>query len=105
MHKKTTIDVKLENNEFVTETDSEDEENDDVQIWNFNEERDERFLFIYQSNDMKRIYRKYAPYLILLDATYRTTKYALPLYLLVVKTNVNYQVRPYFSLTSQYILF
>ena len=42
---------------------------------------------------MKRIYRKYAPYLILLDATYRTTKYALPLYFLVVKTNVIYQVQ------------
>ena len=55
------------------------------------------FCFIYQSNDMKRIYRKYAPYLILLDATYRTTKYVLPLYFLVVKTNLNYQVRPYFQ--------
>ena len=53
---------------------------------------------------MKRTYRKYAPYLILLDATYRTTKYPLPLYFLVVKTNVNYQVRPYFSLISLYIL-
>ena len=73
--KKTTLDVKLENDEFVTEIDSKDEENDDVQIRNFNEESDGRFLFIYQSNDMKRIYRKHAPYLILLDATYRTTKY------------------------------
>ena len=87
------------------ETDSEDEENDHAQVRNFNEERDGRFLFIYQYNDMKRIYRKYAPYLILPDATYRTTKYALPLYFLVVKTNVNYQVRPYFSFISLYLLF
>lgn len=28
----------------------------------------------------------------LLDATYRTTKYALPLYVLCVRTNVRYQV-------------
>ena len=76
---------------FVTETDSEDEENDDVQIRNFNLESDGRFLFIYQSIGMKRTYRKYGPCLILLDATYRTTKYALSLYFLVVKTNVNYQ--------------
>ena len=103
MDKKTTLDVKLENDEFVTETDSEDEENDNVQIRNFNEESDGRFLFIYQSNDMKRIYRKYAPYLILLDATYRTTKYTQPLYYSVVKINVNYQIRPYFSLISLYI--
>ena len=55
---------------------------------------------------MKKIYRKYAPYLILLDATYRrTTKNALLLYFLVVKTNVNYQVRPYLSLISLYIIF
>ena len=30
----------------------------------------------------------------MLDATYRTTKYALPFFFIVVKTNVNYQV-PY----------
>ena len=45
---KATLDVKLENDEFVTETDSEDEENDDAQIRNFNEENNGRFLFIYQ---------------------------------------------------------
>lgn len=28
----------------------------------------------------------------MLDATYRTTRYALPLFLLAVKTNVDYQV-------------
>ena len=98
MERKVALDVKLENDKVVTETDRENEENDDVQIRNFNEENDGRFLFIYQSNDMKRIYRKYTSYLILPDATYRATKYALPVYLLVVKTNVNYQVRPYFSL-------
>lgn len=64
---------------FVTETDSEEEENGDVQIRSFNEESHGRFLFIYQSHDMKRAYRKYAPYLILLDGTYRTTKRVLSL--------------------------
>ena len=29
----------------------------------------------------------------MLDVTYRTTKYVLPLFFMVVKTNVNYQVR------------
>ena len=28
----------------------------------------------------------------LLDATYKTTRYALPLFLLVIKTNIDYQV-------------
>ena len=30
--------------------------------------------------------------LTLLDATYRTTRYALPLFFLVVKTNIDYQI-------------
>ena len=41
---------------------------------------------------MKYLYQNYAPYLMLLDATYKTTKYALPLFFAVVKTNVNFQV-------------
>lgn len=41
---------------------------------------------------MQRLYRRYGKTLVLLDATYRTTKYSLPLYFLVVQTNVNYQV-------------
>ena len=32
------------------------------------------------------------PTLVLLDATYRTSKFLLPLYFLGVQTNVNYQV-------------
>ena len=51
-----------------------------------------KMMFAYQSNKMQRLYRQYAPTLLLLDATYRTTKYSLPLYFLVVQTNVNYQV-------------
>ena len=49
-------------------------------------------MFVYQSHEMRRLYRRCAPILVLLDATYRTTKYSLPLYFLVVQTNVNYQV-------------
>ena len=41
---------------------------------------------------MQRLYRRYTPTLVLLNATYRTTKYSLPLFFLVVQTNINYQV-------------
>ena len=41
---------------------------------------------------MKRLLKKYGNELFLLDATYKTTRYALPLFFLVVKTNVDYQV-------------
>ncbi|XP_039282521.1 uncharacterized protein LOC120348732 isoform X1 [Nilaparvata lugens] len=48
-------------------------------------------LFVYQNKEMAHSYRKYGMNTILLDATYRTCKYALPLYFIVVETNVNYQ--------------
>ena len=65
---------------------AEDEE-DDILV-----EEDSKLLFCYQDNEMKRLYRRYAPYLILLDATYKTSKYSVPLFFLVVQGNVNYQV-------------
>ena len=45
---------------------------------------------------MKRLYQKYGKQMVLLDATYRTCRYALPLFFLVVRTNVNYQVAAVF---------
>ena len=38
----------------------------------------------------KNLLERYGNTLCLLDGTYKTTKYALPLYFLVVKTNVDY---------------
>ena len=51
-----------------------------------------KFIYVYQSKFMQMIYRRYGPNLVLLDATYKTTKYVIPLYFLVVQTNVNFQV-------------
>ena len=33
-------------------------------------------MFVYQSNEMQKLYRRHTPTLLLLDATYRTTKYS-----------------------------
>ena len=41
---------------------------------------------------MKHIFNTYGNQLVLLDATYKITKYALPRFFLVVKINVNFQV-------------
>ena len=41
---------------------------------------------------MKNMYKRYGNHMILLDATYKTTKYPLPLFFAVVKTIVNFQV-------------
>ena len=58
-------------------------------------------LFVYQSSEMKHIFNTYGNQLVLLDATYKTTKYALPLFFLVVKTNVNFQVCAVFVIQEE----
>ena len=47
---------------------------------------------MYQSKDMHRLYQRYGKHLVLLYATYKTTKYSLQLYFLVVQTNIYYEV-------------
>jgi len=49
-------------------------------------------LFVHQTKWQRRLLIRYGNELCLLDATYRTTKYSLPLYFLVVKTNMEYKV-------------
>ena len=49
-------------------------------------------LFVYQSKWQIDFMKRYGNELILLDATYKTTRYALPLFFMVVKTNVDYQI-------------
>lgn len=55
------------------------------------EEDPSTLLFIHQSTWQHRPLKRYGN-MCLLDATYKTTRYALPLFFLVVLTNVDYQV-------------
>ncbi|XP_041460625.1 uncharacterized protein LOC121411820 [Lytechinus variegatus] len=50
------------------------------------------FFFCHQTQHQRHLLQRYGNDLCLLDATYRTTKYALPLFFLAVKTNVGYSV-------------
>ena len=50
------------------------------------------FLFVCRSKWQKYLLQRYGNELILLDATYKTTRYLLPLFFLTVKTNVDYQI-------------
>ena len=52
----------------------------------------QRLLFVHQSANQKRILEKYGNEICLLNATYKTTKYSISLFFLVVKTNVDYQI-------------
>ena len=73
----------------------ENEESNDNAIREVDKE-EKKMLFVYQNCKMHRLYRRYGRNLILLDATDKTTKYALPLYFMVVQTNVNYQFVAHF---------
>ena len=53
---------------------------------------DQTLLFIYQTSWQKKLLLRYGQDTVFLDATYRTTKYALPLFFLCVHTNSGYIV-------------
>ena len=55
-------------------------------------EQSRKLLFVHQTAWQKRLLRLYGNDICFLDATYKTTRYALPLFFIAVKTNVDYQV-------------
>ena len=56
------------------------------------EEGKEIFLNVHQEKWQRELLTTYGNTITLMDATYKTTKYSLPLFFLCVKTNVNYTV-------------
>ena len=56
------------------------------------DESGESFLLVIQSQEQKRLMAMYGNYMSMVDATYKTSKYELPLFFVVIKTNVDYQV-------------
>lgn len=56
------------------------------------EEGEQPLLFCCQTKQQRRLLEKYGNDICLMDATYKTTRYALPLFFLCVRTNVCYQV-------------
>ena len=52
----------------------------------------DKFLLVHQEVWRQRLLSRYGSDLVLTDATYKTTKYALPLFFVCVHTNVGYKV-------------
>ena len=50
------------------------------------------FLFVHQEQWQQRLLQRYGDELVLMDATYKTTKYAMPLFFICVHTNIGYKV-------------
>ena len=71
--------------------------------WKFEKVRKEgdHLLLVLQSRDQQNLMRKYGNEICLLDATYRTTKYDLPLFFVVVKSNTVYQVVASFIVSEE----
>ena len=82
------------------EQDGDENSSDDINTDNDDDHDDIRLgktkrtplLFVYQNGWQRRLFSRYGKELTLLDATYWTTRYALPLFFVVVKTNIDYQI-------------
>lgn len=76
-------------------------ENPDDQFFFRPKTDNNHFLYVHQSPAQQRLLSRYGHELCLLDATYRTSRYALPLFFLVVPTNINYMVVASFILEHE----
>ena len=92
MDRKEKVDIDSDEEKDEENNNEYDDGFDPIPIGNTSS----KLLIVYQSPDMKRLYRRYGRNLILLDAAYKTRKYSLPLFFLVIQTNVNYQVTAVF---------
>ena len=62
---------------------------------------EKRLLFVHQTAFQQGLLQKYGSSICLLDATYKTTKYAIPLFFVAVKTNVDYQIVGCFAIQDE----
>ena len=58
-------------------------------------------MFVHQTENQQRLMKLYGNNICLLDATYKTTKYSIPLFFVVLKTNVDHQVVAPFALHDE----
>jgi len=75
------------------------DEHDDVLLESSN--RETGLLFCHQTKWQKHLLNRYGHEICLLDATYKTSRYALPLFFVCVKTNVNYCTAASFIVQSE----
>ena len=83
-------DAKFENDVVSNSSNGEDLDDEDIRVTS--PLSYQKFLFVHQTTWQRRLLSKYGNDICSLDATYKTTWYALPLFFLAVKTNVYYQV-------------
>ena len=83
----------------TVEPDCHDNEDDEIAIRS--SEVGTGLFFCHQTQWQKHLLQRYGGEICLLDATYKTSRYALPLFFVCVKTNVNYAVVASFIVQSE----
>ena len=78
-----------------------DNENDDEDVKITKKCSRQTMMFVHQTKWQGRLLNRYGNDICLLDATYKTTRYALPLFFLAVRTNVDYQVVGSFAVQDE----
>ena len=58
-------------------------------------------LYVHQEKWQQHLLRRYGNTIVLMDATYKTTKYKLPMFFITVKTNVGYTAVAGFVVQSE----
>ncbi len=71
------------------DSDSDSGDDDEGESHEEDEETKSTFLFVHQDHRQQKILQTFGE-MVLLDATYKTSKYSLPLFLVVVRTNIGY---------------
>ena len=64
---------------------------------------EQSLIWVYQQKWQKEAMTRYGNHISLIDATYRTMKYELPLFFICVRTNVGYSVVAQFIVQSESI--
>ena len=92
LHEDADEDDTQENSE-MDDDESDDGKEETVYLTRHTTSHDGKsLLFVHQNAWQRRLLERYGHDVCLLDATYKTTKYALPSFFVAVKTNVDYQI-------------
>ena len=75
--------------EFSYKPSDEELGNDEIRVRQKLSEQ--QFIFVHQTSFQRHLLQRYGNHVCFLDPVYRTVKYPLPLFFLIVKTNVDYQ--------------
>ena len=76
----------------TTAADANEADDLDDDVVSLSKEGNNFIMFVHQTKWQRELLEKYGGEICMLDATYKTCRYALPLFFLCVKTNVDYCV-------------